>query len=102
MVELAQVLKRLPLLFSILFAAVLTFYVPKNVLKRFVGRKKKVDVPDDSPTGDWLTAGVIYAPSFLAEMSAPPTKKVAASFTPYIEDYVLPIQRPKRKPFPNY
>ena len=103
MIELQQILDRVPLLLSILFIVVLTFYAPKHILQRFFFPRKHVEAEplDESPTGEWLTAGVIYSPSFLASSEAP-TIKEPATFTPYIEDYLLPIVRPKRKPFPKF
>lgn len=99
--EVKQFLDRLPVVLSIICVVVLILHVPKNVLLRFRRKEKKVELRDTSPTGEWLTAGVIYSPSFLARTEEP-TIKDPASFTPYIDDYLLPIARPKRKPFPNY
>jgi hypothetical protein len=59
------------------------------------------EVPDANPTGEWLNAGVIYDLKFLADKSQLPTKE-AATFTPYIEDYIMPIKRPALKPYPNF
>ncbi len=95
-----DILSRLPLLFCIGFVVVLIIYLPKNVLKRFERKTPVSADPDDGPTGTWLTGGVIYPASFLAATSSKPSTKEPASYTPYVQDYIVPIRRPKVKPFP--
>lgn len=56
---------------------------------------------NDNPTGDWLNAGVIYDPKYLAELNKTRATREAAAYTQYIEDYVLPIKRPSPKPYPT-
>ncbi len=52
------------------------------------------------PTGEWLNAGVVYDYQFSADNKQIRAKE-AAAFTPYIEDYILPLERPAAKPYPN-
>ena len=92
---------RLAIVTCVLFASIyMSAAMPLRRRKR-QPKLENVTLADSGPTGTWQNAGVIYSPKYLANTTLP-TLKEPASFTPYIEDYMLTVQRPKMKPFPNF
>lgn len=86
------------MVFFILTIASLSYHLLLNRTRK--GSDPAPEYDEEGPTGTWQNAGVIYDKKFLAKMDTTSNKE-PASFTPYIEDYMLHVQRPKLKPFPT-
>ena len=72
---------------------------PKEFLDAQFNKAKQ----KDKYIGIYDNAGVIYADDFIKQQYANVISiREPASYTPYIEDYVLQVDRPSLQPFPRY
>lgn len=74
---------------------------PQDFLDAQFDKQKELDL--SKYIGTYDNAGVIYADDFIKQQYEKAISiKEPASYTPYIQDYVIRVDRPPLQPFPRY